>query len=89
MPGQLSGVEYIFLQVRHVAPKWLVTIDLTDMFFGIPLHPNSREISTFSWEGKQYQFTRVPHKYKNSPIIVHNTLRWALDSFQDKYGNKI
>jgi hypothetical protein len=89
MSGQLPDVEDKFIRIRQVALKWLATIDLTDMFFGIPLHPNFREISTFSWEGKQYQFTRVPHKYKNSPIIVHNTLRWALDSFQDKYGNKI
>jgi hypothetical protein len=50
------------------------------MFFVIPLHPNSRKINTFSWEGKQYQFTRVPQGYKNSPIIAHNALRWALDS---------
>ena len=53
-----------------------------DMFFGIPLHPNSREITIFSWEGKQYQFTRVLQGYKTSPIIEHNALRWALDSFQ-------
>jgi hypothetical protein len=57
MSGQLPDVEAIFLRIRQVAPKWLVTIDLTDMFFGILLHPNSSEISTFSWEGKQYQFT--------------------------------
>ena len=57
VPGQLPDVEDIFLRIRQVAPKWLATIDLTDMFFGIPLHPNSREITTFSWEGKQYRFT--------------------------------
>ena len=51
------------------------------MFFGIPLHPNSREITTFSWEGKQYQFTGVPQGYKTSPIIAHDALRWALESF--------
>lgn len=51
------------------------------MFFGIPLHPNSREITIFSWEEKQYQFTRVPQGYKTSPIIAYNALRWTLDSF--------
>ena len=80
MSGQLPDVEAIFLRIRQVAPKWLVTIDLTDMFFGILLHPNSSEISTFSWEGKQYQFTGVPPGYKNTPIIAHNALRWALYS---------
>jgi hypothetical protein len=53
MPGQLPDVEDIFLQIRQVAPKWLAAIDLTDMFFGILLHPNSREITTFSWEVNQ------------------------------------
>jgi hypothetical protein len=48
MPGQLPDVEDIFLRIRQVAPKWFATIDLTDIFFGIPLHPNSREITTFS-----------------------------------------
>jgi hypothetical protein len=47
----------------------------------VPLRPNSREITTFSWKEKQYQFTRVPQEYKNSPIIAHNALRWALDRF--------
>jgi hypothetical protein len=31
-------------------------------------------------EGKQYQFTGVPPGYKNTPIIAHNALRWALYS---------
>ena len=56
-------------------------MDLTNIFFGIPLHPNSREITTFSWQGKHYQFNRVPQEYKNSPLIAHNILRLALDSF--------
>ena len=51
------------------------------MFLGIPPHTNSKEITTFSWKGKQNQFTRVPQDYKKSPIITSNTLRWALDSF--------
>ena len=68
----MPDVEDRFLRIRQVAPKWFATVDL---------HPNSREITTFSWEGKQYQFTRVPQGYKNSPIIAHSALRWALDSF--------
>ena len=68
----MPDVEDRFLRIRQVAPKWFATVDL---------HPNSREITTFSWEGKQHHFTRISQGYKSSPIIAHNTLSWALDSF--------
>ena len=45
MPGSLPDIEDIFLRIRQKAPKWLATIDLSDMFFGIPLHPTSQEIA--------------------------------------------
>lgn len=62
MPGKLPDVEDILLRIRRVAPKWLATIDLTDMFFGIPLYPNFREITTFSVEGSN---TNLPGSHKD------------------------
>jgi hypothetical protein len=43
LPGQLPDIEYIFMRIKKTAPKLLATIDLSDMFFVIPLHPQSRE----------------------------------------------
>lgn len=56
----------------------MATIDLSDMFFGIPLHPDSREI-TFPWQGKQYTFLGLPQVYLYNPITAHNTLMTLQD----------
>jgi hypothetical protein len=51
------------------------------MFFALPLHPKSREMTIFTWNNK-YQFKRLPQGYKNSPIIVYVTLQWSLDKLK-------
>lgn len=82
MPGSLPDVEGIWLKIRQYAPTWLATIDLSDMFFGIPLHPDSQEITTFTWQQKQYKFLRLPQGYINSPIIAHATLMTTMGDFK-------
>lgn len=89
LPGELPDVEDIFLRIRNSSPKWMATIDLSDMFFGIPLHPKSREITTFTWQGQQYRFLRVPQGYLNSPIIAHNTLKMTLQELYIPDGHQI
>lgn len=84
LPGSLPDIDNITTRIKTFAPLWLATIDLTDMFFGIPIHPNSREITTFTWQGKQYQFLRLPQGYLNSPIIAHSTLMISLKDFEAK-----
>ena len=44
------------------------------MVFGIPLHPESQEITTCTWQNKRYRFKSLPQGYLNSPIIAHATL---------------
>lgn len=78
MPGQLPDVEAIFNSIREFAPTIFVTIDLTDMFFAIPLAEESRDITTFTWDAQQYRFTRLPQGYRNSPIIAHNALQTCI-----------
>lgn len=31
-------------------------------------------MTTFTWEGRQYQFTRLQQGYPNSPVIAHKLL---------------
>jgi hypothetical protein len=40
--------------------KFMTSLDLTQSFYQIELHPNSRKYCAFSFEGKIFQFTRVP-----------------------------
>jgi hypothetical protein len=57
-------------------------VDLSDVYFAILLHPKSREMTTFIWNNKQYQFKSLPQGYKSSLIIAHVTLQWTLDKLK-------
>lgn len=49
LPGQLPDVEGVFMRTKNAASRWLATIDLSDVCFGIPLRPQSRDHTTFTW----------------------------------------
>lgn len=78
MPGQLAEVKAIFNELQNFNPTVFATTDLSDMFLAIPLHENNTEITTFTWNAKQYRFTRVPQGYRKSPIFAHTALQDAL-----------
>jgi hypothetical protein len=82
MTGHLPDVQDLFYKIQKGAYTWFASVDLSDMFFALPLHPKSREMTTFTWNNKQYQFKRLPQRYKNSPIIAHVTLLWSLDKLK-------
>lgn len=65
----------------------MAAIDLSDMFFAIPLDEASTQYTTFAWQGKQDQFKRLPQGYKNSPTIAHNILATYIDPKQ--YESKV
>ena len=52
--------------------KWVTTIDLSDTFYQIALHPDSQPYTAFYSEahGKCYCFTRCPQGLKNSPLYL-------------------
>lgn len=70
MWGNLPNVEDIFLKIRNYNIKFFGIIDLSDMFFSIPLHVDSRDVTTFTWNKKQFRFKRVPQGYTNSPMVT-------------------
>jgi hypothetical protein len=61
MPGNLPDVQDLFYRIQKGPYTWFALVDLSDMFFALPLHPKSREMTTFTWNNKQYQFKRLPH----------------------------
>jgi hypothetical protein len=82
MPGNLPDVKDLFYRLQKGAYTWLAPVNLSDMFFTLPLDRTSREMATFTWNNKQYQFKRLPQGYKNSSIIIHVTLQWSLDKLK-------
>ena len=57
--------------VRHliVNNDWAVSIDLTDAYLHIPIHPQSRKYLRFVHEDKIFQFTALSFGMSLSPWI--------------------
>jgi hypothetical protein len=53
MPGNLPDVQDLFYRIQKGAYTWFASVDLSDMFFALPLHPKSRQMTTFTWSNKQ------------------------------------
>ena len=73
---------------RVAVDKYFSCFDLSDSFFQIPLHIDSRPITTFSPDSQElYQFKRVPQGMSNSPdALCHLTRRLFKEfSFLDNY----
>jgi hypothetical protein len=52
MPGNLPDVQDLFYRIQKGPYTWFALVDLSDMFFALPLHPKSREMTTFTWNNK-------------------------------------
>ena len=52
--------------------KWVTTIDLSEAFYQIALHPDSQSYTAFCSEAhrKRYCFMRCPQGLKNSPLYL-------------------
>ena len=75
---------------RVAVEKYFSCFDLSDSFFQIPLHIDSRPITTFSPDSQElYQFKRVPQGMSNSPAaLCHLTRRLFKEfSFLDNYAD--
>lgn len=79
LPGQLPDVEGVFMRTKNAASRWLATIDLSDVCFGIPLRPQSRDQHHIHLVGKTVPISKTTTGHINSPVIAQNVLRWSLD----------
>ena len=48
---------------------WAVSIDLTDAYLHVPIHPQSRKYLRFIYEDQVFQFTALPFGMSLSPWI--------------------
>jgi hypothetical protein len=61
-------------------PGWaMASIDLTDMFLSIPLHPSATRLSGFRHRGVTYRFRACPFGVRCAPFAATRMLRPALD----------
>lgn len=80
MPGTLPDPEEVINKITQRNSKFYVTVDMSYMFFAIPITEDSKEYTTFTWEGARYQFNRLPQGYLNSPVIAHSILASQIDN---------
>lgn len=66
------------LEPQH---KWFTCIDLAIAFFCLPLHPELRNIFSFTYKGRQLQYTRLPQGFILSPGLFNQALRSLLQDF--------
>jgi hypothetical protein len=67
MPGNLPDVQDLFYRIQKGAYTWFASVDLSDMFFAVALHSKSREMTTFTWNNKQYQFKDYHRDIRTAP----------------------
>lgn len=53
-------------------------VDLSNAFFSVPVHPDSKFWFAFEFQGKPYTFTRLCQGYCESPTIYNAALRDSL-----------
>lgn len=58
---------------------WYAVTDVANALFTIPIDPKQWEHFAFTWQGRQYTFTRLPQGYKHSPAICHRLIAEHLD----------
>jgi hypothetical protein len=46
---------------------WMCTVDLSDAFFHVPLHPEHQRFFQFRWDGLLYQYLCCPFGWSRSP----------------------
>ncbi len=55
--------------------KIFSVIDMSNGFFSVPLHSDSQPWLAFTVDYEQYQWTRLPQGFRNSPTIYHQAVR--------------
>ena len=52
--------------------EWVTSIDLTDAYLHIPIHPQSQKYLRFHHKGVSYQFTSLPFGLATAPLTFTN-----------------
>jgi hypothetical protein len=85
--NQFLPVKHFKMEtIQHVCTlikknDYLTSIDLSDAFLHIKIHPESRKYLQFLWKGQLYQFKVLPFGLSLAPMIftkmLKPLLRWA------------
>lgn len=63
---------------------FMSSIDLSDAYFTVPIHMDSRRFLRFRWKGKLYQFTALPNGLACAPRLFTKLLNPVFTYFRQK-----
>ena len=69
---------YTILSQAPANSQWFSVVNLANAFFSVPIDPDSQYWFTFSFNGKNYTFTRLCQGYCETPMIYNDALRESL-----------
>ena len=59
-------------KIQNGMGEWVLSIDLSDTYLHIPIHPNSRIYLRFCYRSQMFQFTPPPIRTNHSPPGLYN-----------------
>lgn len=65
-------------------PCWGVLVDLKDAYFHVMIHPGSKHLLRFTWEGSVYQYKRLPFGLKSAPYIFSRMMKPVISHLQER-----
>ena len=60
------------IRTSLILGEWVSSIDLSDAYLHIPIHPNSRKYLRFCYRSQVFQFTSLPFGLATAPPGVYN-----------------
>ena len=58
-----------FIRAALIPGEWVLSIDLSDAYLHIPIHPNSRKYLRFCHKSQVFQFTSLPFGLATAPQV--------------------
>jgi len=69
--------------------KFFSVVDLSNAFFSVPVHPDSKFWFAFEFEGRSWTFIRLCQGYRKSPTIYNAALKASLEPPQLTPGSAL
>lgn len=62
------------LQLLHRG-CFLASIDISDAYYTVPIHPDHQKLLKFVWKDKLFQYTALPNGYSDAPRVFTKLLK--------------